>query len=100
MTSDNARRRSKPRRDQSCEHCLNGQKLLSYIDFGSIVVALREADARSLNLAWKNEDVEQLVGYGSRTVKPLAILTAHLSIGGVEARVDVHVVPDSAQTSF
>ena len=77
---------------------LDGQKFLCYNDLGSSVVALREADARRLKLVWKNEEVEQLVGYGSGTVKPLGILTAHLSIDGVEAWVDVHVVPDSAQT--
>ena len=77
---------------------LDGQKLLSYIDLGSSVVASRKADARRLNLAWKNEDVEKLMGYGSGTVNPLGILTAHLSMDGVEARVDVYVVPDSAQT--
>ena len=76
---------------------LKGYQLPSYVDLGSSVVALREGDAKRLNLTFKRDEIEDLVGYGNRTMKPLETLVALLSVDNVEARVEIHIVPDNVQ---
>lgn len=50
---------------------LDGHSLACYVDLGSSVIAIRERDAEKLNFQFERENVEQLVGYGNGTVKPV-----------------------------
>ena len=79
------------------EAFLNGQSLHSYVDLGSSVVAIRECDATRLGFHIERGESEALVGYGNNIVRPIVRMTGLLSIDGVEARVDVHVVRDEDQ---
>ncbi|XP_033221011.1 uncharacterized protein LOC117175411 [Belonocnema kinseyi] len=66
-------------------------------ELGSSVVAIRECDATRLGFEMEKGESEALVGYRNGVVLPIGRMTGSLSIDGVEARVDVHVVPDEDQ---
>ena len=68
------------------------------LGLGSSVVAIRECEAVRLVLSVVKGDVETLVGYSNGIVRPTrGIVDNALSIDGVEARVDAHVVSDNDQ---
>ena len=79
------------------EAVLDGHPLTSYVDLGSGAVAIREGDAERIELKYTTGDIEQLVGYGHGVVKPIGVFKAFLTIDGVGAWVDGHVVPDEVQ---
>ena len=61
-------------------------------------MAIRECEAARLGLSVVKGEGETLVGYGNGIVRPTGrIIDNLLSIDGVEARVDVHVVLDKDQ---
>lgn len=75
---------------------VSGLPLRAYVDLGSECVNVRQSEAEKLQLNLKNTDTI-LRGYGGAVVQPLGTCKVALKVDLVEAQVDAHVVPDSAQ---
>ena len=67
------------------------------MDLGSGAVAIRKEDAERIKLKYTTGDSEQLVVYGHGVVKSIGVFKAFLTIDGVGAWVDGHVVPVEVQ---
>lgn len=70
-----------------------------YVDPGSKVVTIREADAKVVGLNWeKMKELYYLTVYGAGRVVPLGECTVDLEVDHAKAVVVILVVPDDAQT--
>ncbi|XP_076394117.1 sphingosine kinase 2 isoform X3 [Megachile rotundata] len=76
---------------------INGNHMRCYVDLGSSCVALREDVAQEAGLTYLEGSFGQLTGYGDGTVTPVGMMTARITIDGVEARAQIHVVPKKCQ---
>lgn len=76
---------------------INGNPTKCYVDLGSSCVAIREDIIKQMGIGYLEMELEPLVGYGQGTVKPIGAVTVDLSIDGVVARVNAHVVPVESQ---
>lgn len=76
---------------------INGRSVKCYVDLGSSVVTLRQDVANELGLTYYETQLQPFVGYGEGVVQPIGVLTANISIDGVEVRTEVHVVPEGSQ---
>lgn len=76
---------------------INGRHVTCYVDLGSSCVALRKDFVEEAGFTYLDGSFDRLTGYGDRSVTPLGLLTATLSIGGVAAMVRIHVVLENCQ---
>lgn len=76
---------------------IGGETIDCYVDMGSGATLLRKSDAHKLKLAYVKKNLPSVTGYGEGKVCPIGVLTSILTIDGIEAEVEIFVVPDFAQ---
>lgn len=74
-----------------------GRPMRCYVDLGSSAVAVRQDAADELGVQYRRSQLRPLIGYGAGSVHPTGVLTAPLSIDGVEVLVEAHIVPNESQ---
>lgn len=74
---------------------INGIHKRAFIDFGSNCTLIRHSDANEVLKGWTmTDELPNLRGFGNSSVKPLGVSRALITIDGVEAEVEVVIVPN------
>lgn len=76
---------------------VNGNSAQAYIDFGSTCNTMKQSFSDQLGLKRTVDDSIVIKGYGNALTLPLGVVTAQLSVDGVERQTNLYVVPDRIQ---
>jgi hypothetical protein len=78
---------------------INGISKRCFIDFGSHATIIKDSETHNISCEWyMGDNLPVLKGFGGSIVKVLRTGTISLVIDGVEAKVEILVVPDSAMS--
>ncbi|KAJ8947235.1 hypothetical protein NQ314_008658 [Rhamnusium bicolor] len=76
---------------------INGHEFNGYVDTGCQVVAIRESEARQLNLVWDEASQMYVTGYAGGRARTLGTATAVVEVDLIKADTPIVVVPDELQ---